>query len=54
MRTVEEISLAHFRNKEIHTPPVKLGTMGQLVSFVALNNKVDRALRKLSKGWTIN
>ncbi|MEQ6250834.1 hypothetical protein ABMC89_18260 [Sulfitobacter sp. HNIBRBA3233] len=50
-RSLEQIHAARFRNREIKTKPVKLRAKGRSVSYTALNNKVDRALRSLSRRW---
>ncbi|APE42448.1 hypothetical protein BOO69_02705 [Sulfitobacter alexandrii] len=50
-RSVEQILAARFRRSEIAAKPVKLGAKGRLVSYTALNNKVDRALRSMSRRW---
>lgn len=50
-RSVEQILAARFRKNEITAKPVKLGAKGRLVSYTALNNKVDRALRSMSRHW---
>jgi len=52
-RSVQKILGARYRKKELGTKPVKLHTKGRLVSYTALNNKIDRALRGLSSRWLV-
>ncbi len=50
-RAIEAVNSARYRKREVLEKPRKLGKKGKLVSYKALNQKVDRALRKLSRDW---
>lgn len=52
-RSIQEINLARYRNREISDKPQALGAKGRLLSYTELNSKVDRALRKLSRDWKV-
>ena len=52
-RSIQQIRMARYRKREITDKPKALGSKGRLLSYVELNGKVDRALRKLSKDWKI-
>lgn len=50
-RSIEAVGRQRFRNREIAKPPAKLGKKGRLISFQDLNQKVDRALKSLTRKW---
>lgn len=51
-KTVEAAALRHYERGRILSEPVKLGKKGRLVSWTQMNQKIDRALRKLGRTWT--
>ncbi|MDU8946340.1 hypothetical protein [Ovoidimarina sediminis] len=50
-RALASIHHAEWAKKRRSTRPVRLGKKGRLLSYVELNQKVDRALRSLSRRW---
>ena len=52
-RSIEAVQQAQFHQGDISRRPTVLRKKGRTISYVALNQKVDRALRGLAKKWAI-
>lgn len=50
-RSVETVQNAQYRRKIRDTKPLKLRNKGRLVSWTEMNQKIDRALKKLDQDW---
>lgn len=50
-RLLHDLELELYRRRLIARKPLRLGKKGRMVSYVALNQKIDRALRGLSRDW---
>ena len=50
-RSVAAVQLAQYQRKTRTSKPPRLGDKGRLVSWSEMNQKIDRALKKLDRDW---